>query len=149
MSLCVIAFLCPTPAAEAEGEREVDTPTRRDGDPKTEINKLFSSLKASSSSASSLSESGKTNTKPRGWRELSRGPLSPPVSSHASREVVVEVLKELDAWSALHNFCGQLPVFETMGKDKVFLSSCVGERGYSIENLVERCVFGIKFYYCG
>ena len=127
-------------------EKEGDA-TRRDGDPKTEINKLFSKLKSSSSSSSRL-EPGKS-TRPRGWREVGRRPKSPSAASvgHATRDAVVEVLKELNAWPVLLKFCGELPVLGVLGKDKAFLSGCVGEGAHSLETLIERYSISCRCVY--
>ena len=139
--LCGIDIVCPVSPVVAEVEKEGDA-TRRDGDPKTEINKLFSKLKSSSSSSSSSRLEPSKSTRPRGWREVGRRPKSPSAASvgHATRDAVVEVLKELNAWPVLLKFCGELPVLGVLGKDKAFLSGCVGEGAHSLETLIERYI---------
>ena len=56
------------------------------------------------------------------------------------REMVVAVLKQLDAWKTLHGFCVDLPIFKKLQEDKTFLSGSVTEGGgSSVDTLIERC----------
>ena len=114
---------------------ETKAPT---SDPKTEIHKLFSNLKAA------RRESAKA-TKPHPWKDSSSKGMrisfaSTTTASHPMQEVVVDILKQLDAWKILHSFCMHLPIFGKLSEDKVYLSVCVfeGSTGEQLETLIER-----------
>lgn len=114
---------------------EVEKETKTSTDPKAEIRKLFSDLQ-STATASSHTQPGTAVAKPRTWRDLTRGlPAGNP-----GREAIMVALKELEVWSVLHQFCTSLPVFQSLDRDKSFLSSCVADAGgpHSLETLVER-----------
>ena len=115
---------------------EVEKETRTSSDPKTKIRKLFSSLRSTTLSPQPEPTSA---TKPRTWRDLTKKAGSP------AREAVVKALKELGAWSVLHQFCTDLPVFQALDGDKGFLSGCVGDggSGHTLETLLERYVLCI------
>ena len=138
----VMSFSGSTYPVEVEGEGERKTTS----DLKTEIQKLFSSLRTSPRPE----PTGKA-TKPRGgWRDFTRAPPTP--GGHdPTTESAMEVLKELGAWSTLHEFCTRLPVFEALERDKAFLSGCVRDDGGtiapSLATLIERYVY-ITYYVC-
>ena len=106
---------------------------RTTSDPKADIQKLFSHLRTAHR------DSGKT-AKPRPWRASKgglRNPFAAGTASHPMREVVIDVLKQLEVWKVLHDFCVELPVFRRLGEDKAFLSGCVADGG-SLDTLIER-----------
>ena len=108
---------------------------RTASDPKADILKLFSHMKTSR-------HDGDKSAKPRPWRESKglRNPFAATVS-HPLREVVIDVLKELNAWKTLHDFCKDLWIFRKLGEEKTFLSVCVAEAGKDgpLDTLIERC----------
>lgn len=138
-SVCVF-FL---QAASEKDEVDVEAQSKRTtSDPKAEIQKLFSHLKTSR-------HDSKKAAKPRPWKET-KGPRNPfaGTPSHPMREVVIDVLKQLDAWKVLHGFCAGLPIFKMLEEDKAFLSSSVAEGGSTpLDTLIERCLCVQLFSY--
>ena len=115
-------------------EREEAEIKRTTSDPKAEIQKLYSHLRTSR-------HDSKRTAKPHPWKEA-KGPRNPFAGSvsHSMREVVIVVLKQLDAWKTLHGFCVDLPIFKKLEEDKAFLSGGVAEGGgSSLDTLIERC----------
>ena len=113
---------------ESEGRRK-----RTTSDPKAEVQKLFSHLKTSRHDSKKL---GKSQV---AWREK-RGPRTPfvAISGGPVHGVVVDTLKQLEAWKVLQDFCLGLPVLKKLEEDKAFLSAPAGEGGPGVETLVER-----------
>ena len=129
----VILFLLQTVSEKEEVDGETRS-KRSTSDPKAEIQKLFSHMKTS------RLESKKTAKPPgQSWKEK-KGPRNPfaTTSSHPMRGVVVDILKQLDAWKVLHDFCVDLPIFRKLEEDKAFLAASVGEGGAVLDTLIQR-----------
>ena len=117
-------------------DREEAEIKRTTSDPKAEIQKLYSHLRTSR-------HDSKRTAKPHPWKEP-KGPRNPFASSvsHPMRDMVIVILKQLDAWKTLHGFCEDLPIFKKLEEDKTFLSGSVPDSGGSpLDTLIERCLY--------
>ena len=116
---------------EAGGE-EWSRPAVWDG--RAEARKLFSQLKTS------RHNSKKTEKLEGLWKDK-RGALGGLYFSGSSAPLqgaVLEVLKQLDAWRVMQDFCLQLPVFKHLEKDKAFLTLSGTDGASGMNTLVER-----------
>ena len=128
---CTPVCMCVVDTEEAGGE-EWGRPVVWDG--RAEARKLFSQLKTSRHNL-------KKAEKPEGLWKDKRGVLGGPHFSGSSAPLqgaVLEVLKQLDAWRVIQDFCLQLPVFKHLQEDKAYLTVSGTDGTSGMNTLVER-----------